>query len=198
MPNIYCCRDSTRLAGNGGCRPPATTNGTDTRPWATEPQPRTLRRVGIPAPPARSTESGTKQPDSKSGRLRIGDYRPIGLDSAGCFLSSLVRQGVCSSNGSGQNRTIPVISGSLASDSSPDYSTGRGRRRPVQPEAEGMGGLLQLPPAPRRPRRPRRPNALRKTATKDSGPACHRPPSVTHCRGHCVMSHDIGIVPNLR
>src|ERR1700722_2255665 len=53
MPNIYCCRDSTRLAGNGGCRPPATTNGTDTRPWATEPQPRTLRRVGIPAPPAK-------------------------------------------------------------------------------------------------------------------------------------------------
>src|ERR1700730_9586954 len=140
MPNIYCCRDSTGLAGNGGCRPPATTNGTDTRPWATEPQPRTLRRVGIPAPPARSTESGTKQPDSKSGRLRIGDYRPIGLDSAGCFLSSLVRQGVCSSNGSGQNRTIPVISGSLASDSSTDYS-GRGRRRPVQTEAEGMGGL---------------------------------------------------------
>ena len=41
---------------------------------------------------------------------------------------------------------------------------------------QGMGELLQLPPTPRRPRRP---NPLRKTATKDPGPACHRPPSVT-------------------
>src|SRR6478735_5226451 len=49
-------------------------------------------------------------------------------------------------------------------------------RRPVQPEARGMGGLLQLPPAPRRTRRP---NPVRKTATKDPGPTCHRPTSVT-------------------
>lgn len=40
-----------------------------------------------------------------------------------------------------------------------------------------MGGLLQLPPAPRRPWRP---NPVRKTATKDPGPICHRPPPVPH------------------
>jgi hypothetical protein len=54
----------------------STTNGTDTRPWATEPQLSTLRRAGTPTPrsPARSTESGTKQPASLNpGGLTIGD-----------------------------------------------------------------------------------------------------------------------------
>ena len=47
----------------------STTTDTGTRPWATERRPSTLRRAGTPTPrsPARSTESGAKQPDSKSG-----------------------------------------------------------------------------------------------------------------------------------
>jgi putative transposase len=47
----------------------STTTDTATQRWATAHRPSTLRRAGTPTPrwPARSTESGTKQPDSESG-----------------------------------------------------------------------------------------------------------------------------------
>jgi hypothetical protein len=38
------------------------------------------------------------------------DYRPIGLDSSGCFLSSVVPERTWSSNASGRNWRIPVDS----------------------------------------------------------------------------------------
>jgi hypothetical protein len=61
--------------------------------------------------------------------------------------------------------------------SSTDYSTASSKTTPAcLTKTQGVGGLLQLPPTPRRARRP---NTVRKTATKDQGSACHRPPSVT-------------------
>lgn len=54
--------------------------------------------------------------DTRASNPRPTDYRPSGLDSSGCFVSSVVPQSDQSFNGSGQNRTIPVVSGSLASD----------------------------------------------------------------------------------
>jgi hypothetical protein len=44
------------------------------------------------------------------------DYRPMGLASSGCSLSSVVPQGDWSSNDSGQNRANPIHFGSLASN----------------------------------------------------------------------------------
>ena len=59
----------SRPAWSSATSSTSTTTDTATRPWATERRPSTLRRAGAPTPrwPARSTESGTKQPDSKSG-----------------------------------------------------------------------------------------------------------------------------------
>ena len=59
----------SRPAWSSATSSTTTTTDTDTRPWATERRPSTLRRAGVPTRrwPARSTESGTKQPDSKSG-----------------------------------------------------------------------------------------------------------------------------------
>ena len=75
---IACARSASTATTGTVCSRPgwssatsntSTTNATDTRPWATERRPSTLRHAGTPTPrwPARSTESGTKQPDSKSG-----------------------------------------------------------------------------------------------------------------------------------
>ena len=60
----------SRPAWSSATSSTTTTTDTATRPWATERRPSTLRRAGAPTPrwPARSTESGTKQPDS---RIRV-------------------------------------------------------------------------------------------------------------------------------
>ena len=59
----------SRPAWSSATSSTSTTTDTATQPWATERRPSTLRPAGAPTPrwPARSTESGTKQPDSKSG-----------------------------------------------------------------------------------------------------------------------------------
>ena len=59
----------SRPAWSSATSSTSTTTDTGTRPWATERRPSTLRHAGAPTPrwPARSTESGTKQPDSRSG-----------------------------------------------------------------------------------------------------------------------------------
>ena len=62
----------SRPAWSSATSSTSTTTDTATRPWATERRPSTLRHAGVPTPrwPARSTESGIKQPDSKSGWTR--------------------------------------------------------------------------------------------------------------------------------
>ena len=49
------------------------------------------------------------------------DYRPIGLDSSGCFLSSVVPERTWSSNASGRNWRIPVDSWSCVESATIDF-----------------------------------------------------------------------------
>ena len=114
-PSRICCSATSSAAQRGAqsgasTPPPHAHTRPHTNAW--QPTPRSA-----PSAAAAWTSMGSNFDPQPT------DYRTIGLGRSGNYLSSVVPQGDCSSNGSDQNRTIPVHSGSLAS----------GRRRLIWP-----------------------------------------------------------------